>query len=138
MDVKAEIQKLDVDGNGKVDAKDAEILLNQALAGQQETAWVYLARLILGGIQERAGRAESAMQLYRAALAVKPEGQSAYIALSQAMHRGGDGRAAADVLALLFRRHLTPTSDDPWWDYPFGKWRDAEPMLEGLRVEARR
>ena len=116
----------------------AMLLLNQALAGQPEAAWVYLARLILGGIQERAGHAESAMQLYRAALAVKPEGQSAYIALSQAMHRGGDGRAAADVLALLFRRRLTPTSDDPWWDYPFGKWRDAEPMLEGLRVEARR
>ena len=115
----------------------AMLLLNQALAAQPEAAWVYLARLMLGGIQERAGRAESAMQLYRAALAVKPQGQSAYIALSQAMHRGGDGRAAADVLVLLFRRHLTPTSDDPWWDYPYGKWRDAEPMLEGLRLEAR-
>jgi tetratricopeptide (TPR) repeat protein len=115
----------------------AMLLLNQALAAQPEAAWVYLARLILGGIQERAGRPESAMQFYRAALAVKPEGQSAYIALSQAMHRRGDGRAAADVLVLLFNRHLTPTSDDPWWDYPFGKWRDAEPMLEGLRREAR-
>ena len=55
------------------DDTHAMLLLNQALAAQPEAAWVYLARLILGGIQERAGRAESAMQLYRAALAVKPE-----------------------------------------------------------------
>ena len=115
----------------------ALLLLNQALAAQPPPPWIYLARLMLGGVQERAGQVETARQLYLAAIAIQPEGQSAFIALGQALHAAGDRRGAADVLARLFARRLTPSADDPWWDYPFGRWRDAEPMLAGLRAEAR-
>jgi tetratricopeptide (TPR) repeat protein len=116
----------------------ATLLLNQALAARPPTAWVYLARLMLGGIQQRSGHLESAIQLDRAALAVQPEGQSAYIALSHAMYASGDPESAGRVLDRLFALRLTPISSDPWWDYPFGDWRAADPMLQALRDEARR
>jgi Tfp pilus assembly protein PilF len=119
------------------DDATAILLLNQALASQPPPPWVYLARLMLGGIQERAGHSETAGQLYLSAIAIQPEGQSAFIALSQVLHGAGDRRGAADVLTRLFARRLTTSADDPWWDYPFGRWRDAEPMLAGLRAEAR-
>jgi tetratricopeptide (TPR) repeat protein len=116
---------------------DATTLLVQVLAAQPPPEWTYVARLMLGDVDERAGKTDEANRLYVDAIAVQPDGQSAYIALSEAMYAGGNRSAATDVLARLYGRHLTPESHDPWWEYPFGNWRDAEPMLESLRAEAR-
>src|SRR5207247_10699419 len=100
-------------------------------------ARVHVSRVLIGVVRERGGCFDSAVTLSGAAIGVQPDGQSAYIAMSQAMHREGDGRAAARVLARLFERRLTPSSNDPWWDYPFGNWRNAKSMLDLLRTETR-
>ena len=119
------------------DARAAS-LLTDALAAHPPPEWTYLAHLMLGGTRERSGQFAAAMQMYADAVTIRPQGQSAYIALSHAMYASGDPASAAAALDRLFALHLTPISQDPWWGYPFGDWTVADPMLRALRDEARR
>jgi hypothetical protein len=59
------------------------------------------------------------------------------MAIGHAAYAAGDREGAAAVLQRFFARPKTPR-EDPWWDYPFGNWRDADPALNALRAEARK
>lgn len=109
--------------------------LNEALAVARDPSWVYIARLLVGGIRERAGSLDGAMGMYAAAANIRPNGQSAYIALSHAMHKAGDSAAAAQVLDRLFARKLDVNADDPWWRYRFGNGDRAREILAALQEE---
>jgi predicted Zn-dependent protease len=116
----------------------AAALLEETLVHEPAVHWAYLARLMLGGIRERAGRREEAIHVFADAVRACPDGQSGYVAMSHAMFADGDRVAAAQVLDRLFGRALTPESDDPWWDYQSGDWKQADEITRALRAEAQR
>jgi tetratricopeptide (TPR) repeat protein len=79
---------------------------------------LYLARLILGGIDEQEGRADLAYEEYDRAHTIQPEGQSAHIALMRAARMTG----RVDRAEALFAEYTARTSvgEDPWWDFSLG------------------
>lgn len=94
----------------------------------------YLALMFLGAIDERAGRIDSAMERYRRAREAFPWGQSAPMALSQALMRAGRDDAARDVLM----DHFTVTHGricEPLWTYLADPGTDLGPTLDELRAE---
>jgi tetratricopeptide (TPR) repeat protein len=115
----------------------AAALLDQVLAAQPAPRWRYMALLLLGGIRERAGRPDEAIRLYGEAIDARPDGQSAYLAMSHAMYAAGDRQTASKTLDRMFARALTPSADEPWWDYLFD-WVDAQRFFQDLREEAQR
>lgn len=119
------------------DDSRAAVLLEQVLAAQPPPRWKYLALLLLGGVRERAGRADEAIRLYEQAIDIRPDGQSAYLAMSHTMYAAGDREAAGKTLDRMFARALTPVADEPWWDY-LSDWIAVQLVFQELREEAQR
>jgi hypothetical protein len=113
-------------------------LLAEVLASSSSSEWGYLARLLLGAIHERGGRADEALKLYRAAVADRPRAQAGYLALSQLLYASGDGQGAAGVLEQLFAQGLSAAMPEPWWDYAFAPEDIGYRMLDALRAEVQR
>ncbi len=120
------------------DDNRAAALLDQVLAAQPPPRWRYMALLLLGGVRERAGRTDEALRLYGQAIDTRPDGQSAYLAMSQASYGAGDRASASQILDRLFARALKPSADEPWWNYQDGDWIEGQEMLGALRAEAQR
>jgi tetratricopeptide (TPR) repeat protein len=78
----------------------------------------YLARLFEARAHEKSGDVELAVQAYRAAVAVEPQGQSARIGLGRTLDLLGRRGEAQEALAAA----LGPERGrgDPWWTYPRG------------------
>ena len=119
------------------DAK-AEPLLTAILASQPAAPIKYLASVLLGGIRERQKQFDPAARLYVDAILAVPDGQSAYLALSQLMHADNHRDDAAAVLDKMFARRASQLTADPWWIYPLGLDTALEARFGQLRDEIRK
>jgi tetratricopeptide (TPR) repeat protein len=91
----------------------------------------YLARLFEARAHEKQGNVEDAARAYRAAVAIEPEGQSAWIGLGCALDLLGRREEAQEALAapLGSRRER----GDPWWSYPCGDLDRLKRLLAELQ-----
>jgi tetratricopeptide (TPR) repeat protein len=89
--------------------------LERVAAGSGAPAWASLAHLFLGDIDERAGRPESAIVHYRRAVELTPSGQSARIALSQALFRAGAAVEARRVMSEALAGGVSTAPDRDGW-----------------------
>jgi Flp pilus assembly protein TadD len=105
---------------------------------QSKDSWLlYLGRLFSGAACERLDRFEEAEAHYRHATELRPDAQSAMVALSYVQQRLGRIREATEALLPL----ATPAAqiaDDPWWEYYFGQWRHVSPALAKMRKAVQR
>lgn len=91
----------------------------------------YLANLFEARAHEKRGELESAARAYRAAVAIEPEGQSAWIGLGCALdlleRRGEAQEAFAAALGIRRKR------GDPWWSYIRGDLERLDSLLAELQ-----
>lgn len=121
---------------GRVDldlGKNDEALT--ALAGIEPGATdpdvIYLARVFRGQALERLGKIDEARQSYTRALDVRPDAQTASIALAALDFRHGDRAAADQAVRRLLSRTTQP--DDPWWEYWPGDYRLGPDLMRAMR-----
>jgi VWFA-related protein len=81
-----------------------------------------LARVFWGGLRDRQGDLPGALGHYEAALDADPQSQTAAFALSEALHRSGRHREAAERLAATLAAS-PPTELSPWHAYHLGRER---------------
>lgn len=94
-----------------------------------------LARLFLGDLAEAKGRLPEAIAQYRAALQLAPGSQAARLALSYALLRSGDRRAAGETLQKLTAAQGSDM--DGWLAYHLGLARHLDEVTRGLREKVR-
>ncbi|HKW03627.1 MAG TPA: tetratricopeptide repeat protein [Vicinamibacterales bacterium] len=92
---------------------------------------IYLARLFRGQALERLGKTDEARQSYARALEVRPDAQTASIALAALDFRRGDRAAADRNVGRLLSRTAQP--DDPWWEYWPGDFRFGLDRVKAMR-----
>jgi Flp pilus assembly protein TadD len=92
---------------------------------------IYLARLFRGQALERLGRIDDARQSYTRALEVRPDAQTASVALAALEFRRGDKAAADQRVRVLLSRMAQP--DDPWWEYWPGDFRLGPDLVRAMR-----
>jgi Tfp pilus assembly protein PilF len=119
------------------DAK-ADTLLTEVLAAQIDPAMKYVALLLQGDVRQRLGQMDAAAKAYLDAIVSSPDGQSAYLALSQILVRSGQRADAATVLDRWFNRRVMDTAADPWWTYPLGFRLDMDAEFEEYRALVRK
>jgi tetratricopeptide (TPR) repeat protein len=92
----------------------------------------YLAHLFEARAHEKRGDPEAAVRAYRAAVAVEPEGQAAWMGLGRALDllRRGDEAQEAFVAALGTHRER----GDPWWTYARGDLDRLVALLAELQA----
>ena len=95
----------------------------------------YLATLFLGMVSASRGELERAATLYLEAIAMMPDGQSAYIALSEVAYRAGRVNEAASIVKDVLGRTL---KDDPWWSYQLGASWHLDFLVTKLRERIQR
>ena len=93
----------------------------------------YLARLFEARAHEKRGDVEGAARAYRAAVAVEPEGQSAWIGLGRALDLLGRREQTEEAFATALG--LRRVRGDPWWTYPRGDLDRLGPLLAGLQSD---
>ena len=115
----------------------AEPRLRDVEAGTSDRRQLYLARLLLGRLEERRGRVEEAIAFYRRALDAWPDSQAAPLALGHAIEvSSSPGAARPLVAATLFASRRLDRSPDPWWLYLFGPPGLARAALDRLWARA--
>src|SRR6476646_149688 len=92
---------------------------------------IYLARLFRGQALERLGKIDDARQSYTRALEVRPDAQTASVALAALEVRRGDKAAADQRVRQLLSRMAQP--DDPWWEYWPGDFRLGPDLMRAMR-----
>jgi len=92
---------------------------------------IYLARLFRGQALERLGKIDDARQSYTRALEVRPDAQTASVALAALEFRRGDKAAADQRVRQLLSRMAQP--DDPWWEYWPGDFRLGPDLMRAMR-----
>jgi tetratricopeptide (TPR) repeat protein len=110
----------------------------EAIADLQQVARVdgslrrrYLARLFEGRAQEKRGDIQAAARAYRDAVAIEPEGQSAWIGLGRALDILGRADEAQEALAAALGTGRQ--RGDPWWSYPRGDTESLEPLVAEMQ-----
>jgi Tfp pilus assembly protein PilF len=98
-----------------------------------EPAIAYVARLLLGGIHERAGERAAAESAYREAIALNARAQSARLALGHLLYAHGDAAAAAAIVEG-FVGSSSPVHD-PWASYQLAYLPIGAAMFEELVEE---
>jgi tetratricopeptide (TPR) repeat protein len=94
----------------------------------------YLAHLFLGGLAEYQHDLMAAQQAYRDALAIGPDRQTPYIALTFVEHAMGHDQAARDLMAR-YTALPNAAGSDPWSNYQNGGL--DEESLVWLRAQVR-
>jgi tetratricopeptide (TPR) repeat protein len=74
----------------------------------------------------------AAARAYRAAVAVEPEGQSAWIGLGRALDLLGQREEAAEAFAAALGSRKQ--RGDPWWSYSRGDFDRLKTLLAELQV----
>jgi tetratricopeptide (TPR) repeat protein len=92
----------------------------------------YLARLFEARGHEKRKDLESAARAYRAAVAVEPEGQSAWLGLGRALDLLGRGDEAQEAFTRALGIHRE--RGDPWWSYTRGDLERLEPLVAELQA----
>jgi tetratricopeptide (TPR) repeat protein len=112
--------------------------LEQVVARSHDEHLLYLAWLFLGRVHEDAGRVAEAEAAYRTAATLDRQSQTARIALSHLLFAGGDEAAAGAALGEALAPAGHRDRPDGFWEYPWGRAREAETCLLGLRQAAAR
>jgi Tfp pilus assembly protein PilF len=115
----------------------AQELAAAAADPQADPPTRYLAWLFLGAAREAEKRPREAVEAYRAAVTLDPDGAVAPIALSHALHEAGDRGASQEVLRTALSAVRRRKDWDPWWNYRWGRSHEAEERLEALRQKVR-
>jgi hypothetical protein len=114
---------------------EAEPELQTVLKRTTDSRTVYLALLFIGEAAEKGHRLEEATDMYRRAVAIKPNCQAARVALAYASERGGRLDAARSVLTpFLDRNGSRDVPVDDWTSYPSGQFQEGFEALDGLRT----
>lgn len=114
---------------------EAEAELQTVLKQTTDSRTVYLALLFLGEAAEEGDRLEEATDMYRRAVAIKPDCQAARVALAYASEREGRLDAARLVLTPLLDRSGTRNIPaDDWTGYPSGQFQEGFEALFRLRT----
>jgi len=119
------------------DARAAK-LLSEVLAGPVGAGAKYVALILQGDVQQRQGQMDAAARAYLDAIVSVPDGQSAYLALSQILLRSGQRGDAATVLDRWYARKVADTTVDPWWTYPLGFRLSMDAEFEEYRAAVRK
>jgi tetratricopeptide (TPR) repeat protein len=100
-----------------------------------DVAMRYMYRLFRGHVLMALNRPAEAAGLYREALAIAPEAQSARVSIMNALLRNGDRRGAERIAEQI----QTAGTDavDPWWQYVQGDFRLYPLAIARLRELAR-
>jgi VWFA-related protein len=109
--------------------EEAEKELAAAAEASRDGPLAALARVFWGGIRDQRGDLPGAVRHYEAAAAADPASQTAALALSEALHRSGHARPAAERLASALR----PSREGeigPWHAYHLGPY-GRRPVLLG-------
>jgi VWFA-related protein len=120
--------------------QDAEKQLTQAVkeaAAGHDVFSQYLGALMLGQLDENAGRLSDAIDHYRQATEVQPDGLSARVALGQALVAAGrpDEGWAATQLIFGTPGKASLSSPDPWSLYSEAQYHlPAEARLAAMRA----
>ncbi len=92
---------------------------------------IYLARLFRGQALERLGKPDEARDSYTRALQIRPDAQTASIALAALEFRRGDRATADQAIRQLLGRSSQP--EDPWWEYWPGDYRLGPDLVRAMR-----
>jgi tetratricopeptide (TPR) repeat protein len=116
------------------EAEPAREVLEGALARGRDPDHLYLAHLFLGRIHEDAQRLDEALAQYRRAVDVRPEAQSAAVALAHALQLTGDLEGSRQALARGIAGQRG--AGDAYLDYLAGNTVEADRMWAALHREA--
>jgi tetratricopeptide (TPR) repeat protein len=97
----------------------------------------YHASLLMGDVEQRAGRAASAEAEVHRALALVPTAQAPRLALSHLLRTSGRSHDALDVLTAYFSSSPPGSlgdEQDPWLSYGLGAGRLSDEMLKELKA----
>ena len=117
---------------------EARAALQPVLEQAKDPALLYLGHLFLGRVEEDSGQLTTAIEHYRAALAVDPGAQAAAVALSEALRLGGDEAEGREVLRSAVRQAPRSQPRDAFMSYHLGRSGLAEGLLDALRAETLR
>ena len=113
-------------------AREAEVVLRQAVEEARDNRQRYLALLFLGRASEQE-YPRSGAAFYRRALEAWPDSQAARLALARCLEASaGPPEAHPLVMASLLDSGKPAREPDPWWSYPFGPRGLAMVALERL------
>jgi tetratricopeptide (TPR) repeat protein len=112
-------------------AREAIVELQRVAREDGSLRRQYLARLFEARAHEKRGDVEGAARAYQAAVAVEPEGQSAWIGLGRSLDLLGRREHAEEAFAAALG--LRRVRGDPWWTYPRGDLDRLEPLLAELQ-----
>jgi tetratricopeptide (TPR) repeat protein len=117
----------------KGDDARAYSLITEVLSAKPPPAFKYLASLMGGTILERSSQFDAAAKSYVEAILAMPDGQSAYMALANILHKSGQKAEAGAVMDRLFARGAVGANADPWWTYPLGLDLSMDKQFEEYR-----
>ena len=113
------------------DEKDAAAAF-AAVTKSRAPSWMhYLAFLFDGARAEAEEKPDQAQNAYQQALAVIPDGASAFLALSRLAERAGDREAARRWATRALRK--SPDDVNPWTRYPRGQAGQLEERLSAFQ-----
>jgi tetratricopeptide (TPR) repeat protein len=108
--------------------------LELVLARTSDADLLYLAHLFLGGVEQEEKHLDAAVDQFKLARSIKPDAQTAHLALIAAMRLAGRIDEARELaLAFAAAKSGTPT-EDPWWYFRLGFTGSA--IADWLRDEA--
>ena len=115
-----------------------QVLAVVCCAPALDASMKYVALLLQGDVRQRVGQMDVAAKAYLDAVVTSPDGQSAYLALSQILLRSGQRGDAATVLERWYARRTADTMADPWWTYPLGFKLSMDGEFEEYRAQVRK
>ena len=121
----------------RADDAAAEKQLTAVKQAAKTPSHVYLANLWLGQIRERQKNWEAAADLYVEAIKLLPDGQSAYVALSDVLKANGEAAQGAGVLDRWKTRGVTSVIADPLVTYPLGLDTLLEARFDAIVAEVK-
>ncbi len=117
---------------------DAARELRLALDTMEDREQRYYGELFLGAAETGRRNFDAARDAYRRAEELFPKAQSPHIALSELARRLGDRGAALREMQPVFDLEAFEIGrDDPWWHYYVIQARNADALLEELRMPFR-
>jgi tetratricopeptide (TPR) repeat protein len=122
----------------KGDDGRAYSLISEVLAAKPPAAFKYLGLLMGGGVLERTSQFDAAAKSYVEAILAMPDGQSAYVALANILHKSGQKAEAGAVMDRMFARGAVGANADPWWTYPLGLDLSMDKQFEEYRSIVRK
>ena len=113
-------------------------LISEVLGAKPAPAFKYLAALMGGAVLERTNQFDAAAKSYVEAILAMPDGQSAYVALANILHKSGQKAEAGAVMDRMFARGAVGANADPWWTYPLGLDLSMDKQFEEYRNSVRK